>query len=55
MSEQATPGKDRLIEVTLDGHSIARGNANIEHEREVAIFDLVDGNSFKLTGRDQGP
>ena len=26
-----------------------------EHEREVAIFDLVDGNSFKLTGRDDGP
>ena len=21
----------------------------------MAIFDLVDGNSFKLTGRDQGP
>lgn len=55
MSEQVIPGKDRLIEVTLDGQSIARGNANIEHEREVAIFDLVDGNSFKLTGRDQGP
>jgi uncharacterized protein (UPF0262 family) len=55
MSEQVTPSKDRLIEVTLDGQSIARGNANIEHEREVAIFDLVDGNSFKLTGRDQGP
>jgi uncharacterized protein (UPF0262 family) len=55
MSEPATPSRDRLIELTLDGQSIARGNANIEHEREVAIFDLVDGNSFKLTGRDQGP
>lgn len=54
MSEAALT-KDRLIEVTLDGQSIARGNANIEHEREVAIFDLVDGNSFKLTGRDEGP
>lgn len=51
----ATPIKDRLIEVTLDSASIARGNANIEHEREVAIFDLVDGNSFKLTGKDSGP
>lgn len=55
MSDPDNSNKDRLIEVTLDGQSIARGNANIEHEREVAIFDLVDGNSFKLTGRDQGP
>jgi uncharacterized protein (UPF0262 family) len=46
---------DRLIEITLDGDSIVRGNPNIEHEREVAIFDLIDGNSFKLAGRDQGP
>jgi uncharacterized protein (UPF0262 family) len=50
-----TPSKDRLIEVTLDGGSITRANASIEHEREVAIYDLVDGNSFKLTGRDTGP
>jgi uncharacterized protein (UPF0262 family) len=55
MSDTNTPTKDRLIEVTLDGQSIARGNANIEHEREVAIFDLVDGNSFRLVGRDVGP
>jgi uncharacterized protein (UPF0262 family) len=55
MSDSTATSKDRLIEVTLDGQSIARGNANIEHEREVAIFDLVDGNSFKLTGRDEGP
>jgi len=54
MSE-AAPSNDRLIEVTLDAQSITRGNANIEHEREVAIFDLVDGNSFKLNGRDDGP
>lgn len=55
MSETTDKSKDRLIEVTLDGNSITRANSNIEHEREVAIFDLVDGNSFKLTGRDQGP
>lgn len=55
MSDSASPSTNRLIEVTLDGQSIARGNANIEHEREVAIFDLVDGNNFKLSGRESGP
>ena len=35
--------------------SIRRGNPNIEHEREVAIFDILEGNSFELDGRDDGP
>ncbi len=39
----------------LDAGSIARGNANIEHEREVAIYDLLDGNLFSVEGHDQGP
>jgi uncharacterized protein (UPF0262 family) len=47
--------KDRLSQVTLDEGSIARGNANIEHEREVAIYDLLDENSFAVEGRDEGP
>ena len=45
----------RLVEITLDDDSIGRGNANIDHEREVAIYDLIDGNSFALAGRDDGP
>ncbi len=58
MSTESAPAaatKDRLSEVTLDEGSIARGNANIEHEREVAIFDLLDENSFAVEGRDEGP
>jgi uncharacterized protein (UPF0262 family) len=47
--------KSRLIAITLDERSIARGNANVDHEREVAIFDLLDANSFALDGRDDGP
>lgn len=46
----------RLIEVTLDQASIARSaNPNIDHEREVAIYDLLDANSFALDGRQGGP
>jgi uncharacterized protein (UPF0262 family) len=52
---EAPETTDRLSEVTLDQNSIARGNANIEHEREVAIYDLLDANSFALEGRSDGP
>ena len=58
MSEQ-TPNlsqRGRLIDVTLDSASIARSaNPNIDHERQVAIYDLLDSNSFELEGRDEGP
>jgi uncharacterized protein (UPF0262 family) len=45
----------RLIAIHLDEASIARPSANIDHEREVAIFDILDGNNFALVGRDDGP
>ncbi len=51
---QAAKTKGRLVEVTLDEASIGRGNANIDHEREVAIYDLIDDNSFAVDGHD-GP
>jgi uncharacterized protein (UPF0262 family) len=47
--------KARLIEITLDAKSTGTANANIEHEREVAIFDILEDNSFALEGRDDGP
>lgn len=45
---------DRLIEITLDTASIARAPQQIEHEREVAIYDIMDGNSFALADRAGG-
>jgi uncharacterized protein (UPF0262 family) len=47
--------RSRLIAITLDERSIGRPNRNIEHERQVAIYDLLDANSFALEGRDDGP
>jgi uncharacterized protein (UPF0262 family) len=47
--------KSRLTAIRIDEGSIRRGNANIEHEREVAIFDILEANSFALDGRDDGP
>ena len=45
----------RLIEITLDQKSIGHNNADVAHEREVAIFDLLEENSFKLNGDTSGP
>lgn len=45
----------RLTAITLDHKTISTGNHHIEHEREVAIFDILDGNRFTLEGRDDGP
>jgi uncharacterized protein (UPF0262 family) len=45
----------RIIAVTLDERSVLRRSADIEHERQVAIFDLLEANVFSLVERDAGP
>jgi len=47
--------RDRLVEVTLDEASIPRGVDDRDHERDVAIFDLIEENSFTAPGHDAGP
>ena len=44
----------RLIDVTLDDESIGRATPDIEHERAVAIFDLIEENSFQPDSDEQG-
>jgi uncharacterized protein (UPF0262 family) len=43
-----TDRRSCLIAVTLDAASIGRAPPDIEHERAVAIYDLVEENSFAL-------
>lgn len=45
----------RLIDIHLDQTSMGSVNPAIEHEREVAIFDLLERNTFKLAGHESGP
>ena len=54
---KATPagGKRRLVSVTLDEESIGRANPDVEHERAVAIYDLIEENSFAPVGHKAGP
>lgn len=44
----------RIIDVELDERSIIRRNADVERERQVAIFDLLERNHFAPKGHD-GP
>jgi uncharacterized protein (UPF0262 family) len=43
----------RLIDVELD-ESIGRSTPDVEHERAVAIFDLIEENSFRPIGDEAG-
>lgn len=45
----------RLVGVTLDEASIGRGNPDQEHERAIAIYDIIEENSFALPNYDGGP
>jgi uncharacterized protein (UPF0262 family) len=47
--------RQRLIEVTIDESSLAAASADAEHERRVAIFDLLEQNVFALEGDESGP
>lgn len=58
MDHDASPAgksRHRIADIVLDPKSVARASVNVEHEREVAIFDILDGNSFVVFGEDRGP
>ncbi|MGQ2991550.1 MAG: UPF0262 family protein [Brevundimonas sp.] len=45
----------RLQSVELDAATLPSATAEIEHERRVAIFDLVEKNSFQPADAEHGP
>ena len=40
----------RIIDILLDEQSVARRSPEVEHERAVALFDLLEENDFALHG-----
>ncbi len=48
-------GDQRIAKITLDEHTVVRRNADIEHERATAIFDILEENSFAPVGAPAGP
>ena len=58
MSKKPLPDQDpnnRVVAVTLDEESIGRSGPDIEHERAIAIYDLVEKNLFVPEGNHTGP
>jgi uncharacterized protein (UPF0262 family) len=53
--DQGKEQTGRLAAVTVDETSIGRSSREVEHERAVAIYDLVVENSFRPCGHDGGP
>ena len=57
MTEGTEPNTtaSRLVEITLDPQSVGRNTPDVEHERKVAIFDLLEDNVFALEDGSKGP
>lgn len=49
-SGTAPPRTRCIVRLRLDEKSFVRRRPEVEHEREVAIFDLLEDNTFMLTG-----
>lgn len=51
MSSGNDSDKDfRLVRIELDERSLAPATADIEHERKIAVYDLLQENSFRPVG-----
>ena len=48
-------GEWRIAGITLDEHTVVRRSPDIEHERAVAIFDLLEQNHFAPASGRKGP
>jgi uncharacterized protein (UPF0262 family) len=48
-------GHNFISDIKLDEKSVIRRSPQVEHERKVAIFDLLEENSFSLRNGNAGP
>ena len=55
MTRAKSSSRNRLVAVTLDETSLGAASRDVEHERAVAIYDLIEQNSFAPVGHDGGP
>lgn len=46
---------DKIVALELDEHTIVRRSVEVEHERKVAMYDLLDMNRFRPVGEFKGP
>ena len=45
----------RIADLVLDEKTVMRRSPDVEHERKVAIFDLLEENNFRPNGSSGGP
>ncbi len=56
MAGDAPDNRDfHIVKIDLDERSLAPATADIEHERKVAIYDLLEENYFHPLGVESGP
>jgi len=55
MADSPRDSSQRVVAVDLDQGSIRRWSHDIEHERAVAIYDLLEENYFSPVGEPPGP
>jgi len=48
-------GNHRIVDITLDEHTVVRRSPDVEHERAVAIYDLLEDNHFAPKAGHPGP
>lgn len=46
---------ERIVDFKLDEATVVRRSPEVEHERKIAIFDLLEDNSFRPVGEFTGP
>jgi len=54
-SEKSALTTERLADITLDDSAVIRRSPEVEHERAVAIYDLLEDNAFRPQGDYNGP
>jgi uncharacterized protein (UPF0262 family) len=55
MAEPAPNPDRRIVHIALDEKTMVRRTPEVEHERQVAIFDLLEENFFSPIGITDGP
>lgn len=55
MSPSSSKTARRIVDIVLDEESVARRSPEVEHERAVALFDLLEENDFILVNSAPGP
>ena len=49
--DENAPTGDRLVKIELDELVAPRRSAEAEHERAIAIYDILEENQFSLVGQ----